>query len=375
MTWTGELPSRSTSTSATEWVECYDDNGTKYYYSQVTGQTQWEAPSTLALAVNKSSSDSTASSWVECQDEQGNTYYYDSLTGNTSWEAPSSTTESNSNKESALVAATTTTSSSSSSSNWVECYDEQGNKYYYDTITGASSWDPPTATSTSTSTDKRTSTASSSSSSSTSSDSGSQEQAALVPLGSSDLSSTSTSATAASWVECYDDQGNAYYYNAITGATQWDRPEGMVVTPSVSTSTVSSSVSFGDGQVIVATEQEWTPLADEQGNTYYYNAQTGETRWDDPYATTGTTALSLLENASSVAVPSSSSLSSSSIIPLSQDLSMVAVPSQEDEEFALGLEPSFTYVSAAGVEMPITSLGEWEAASDEEGRTYYVNRR
>lgn len=29
------------------------------------------------------------------------------------------------------------------------------------------------------------------------------------------------------WQEYHDDQGRAYYYNAATGVTQWDKPPGL----------------------------------------------------------------------------------------------------------------------------------------------------
>ena len=58
------------------------------------------------------------------------------------------------------------------------------------------------------------------------------------------------------WKKSYDpNTGREYYYNKITGASQWDVPYDLA----------------------------WTSVLDsESGKTYYYNEETGETRWTMP---------------------------------------------------------------------------------------------
>ena len=48
-------------------------------------------------------------------------------------------------------------------------------------------------------------------------------------------------------------QGNSYYYNSVTGASQWEVPEGVV--------------------------QQYL---DQDNNPYYYNILTGESSWEPP---------------------------------------------------------------------------------------------
>ena len=47
------------------------------------------------------------------------------------------------------------------------------------------------------------------------------------------------------WEEVADDEGNSYFYNSATGETAWEDPR-------------------------------WEEVTDAEGNTYYYNSGTGE---------------------------------------------------------------------------------------------------
>ena len=71
---------------------------------------------------------------------------------------------------------------------------------------------------------------------------------------------SSSSAASTDWQECYDDQGNLYYYNAVTNETSWEKPADLL--------------SGG--------ATDWQECYDEQGNLYYYNAVTNETSWEKP---------------------------------------------------------------------------------------------
>ena len=62
--------------------------------------------------------------------------------------------------------------------------------------------------------------------------------------------------------------GNTYYYNATTGETSWEPPAGFAAAPAAS-----------------SLPSEWQEGYDEStGKTYYYNTVTGETSWDPPAA-------------------------------------------------------------------------------------------
>lgn len=67
------------------------------------------------------------------------------------------------------------------------------------------------------------------------------------------------------WVEGMTSEGYHYYYDPITGASQWEKPEGF------------------QGNLKKTTEKSvWMEGLSEDGHTYYYNTETGESRWEKP---------------------------------------------------------------------------------------------
>jgi hypothetical protein len=122
---------------------------------------------------------------------------------------------------------------------WTECYDESsGLNYYLNSVTGESTWTRPV------------------------------------------IESAAASSTPV-WVESWDEtSGRYYYYNTITYATVWDRPADFDGISSSSTAAVTETVSAATTEDDAA---NWVVGVDQSsGREYYYNNITQATQWDKP---------------------------------------------------------------------------------------------
>lgn len=76
------------------WTELFDDAGNRYYFNQLTQESQWDAPSPEAAALAEASmaeslaSNVTHGDWVEAWTEEGQLYYIHQVTGESTWELP-----------------------------------------------------------------------------------------------------------------------------------------------------------------------------------------------------------------------------------------------------------------------------------------------
>ncbi|KAM3934359.1 WW domain-binding protein 4 isoform 2-T4 [Leptodactylus fuscus] len=71
------------------------------------------------------------------------------------------------------------------------------------------------------------------------------------------------------WTKSFSADGYPYFYNLLTGESQWEEPEGF---------TEKNEDRISE----LETKSSWLEGVSEEGYTYYYNSATGESRWDKP---------------------------------------------------------------------------------------------
>eukprot|EP00537_Pseudo-nitzschia_pungens_P011057 CAMPEP_0172385446 /NCGR_PEP_ID=MMETSP1061-20121228/3118_1 /TAXON_ID=37318 /ORGANISM="Pseudo-nitzschia pungens, Strain cf. pungens" /LENGTH=1522 /DNA_ID=CAMNT_0013114481 /DNA_START=89 /DNA_END=4660 /DNA_ORIENTATION=+ len=486
-------PQSAEEDSSGDWVETTDPgSGATYYFNTKTNETSWEKPwetpaadsadaamteTELATATESAAEPAEASDesdWTETVDpSSGSIYYYNSKTGETSWEKPdAAATESTD-----AVAANDETEPASQESQWVEATDpSSGNTYYYNSITGETSWDKPSVLQEEEEeeedeTKEKDEEPSSAPDADVDADAASPTDPAVEetePVVAEDESSpaeeTSESITtdpaeadadaddnadavtteiaeekepseASQWAETTDPStGNTYYYNSVTGETSWDKPAALLeeqqdeppsaaidaaVTEAAITDPVSEETepleddgspsetlpseppteetsedatdpsAADESTAEVTTEEEpteasqWAETLDPStGNTYYYNSVTGETSWEKPAA------LMAEQQQQKQQQPSAAAAIVEATDPVSEDTEPVAEnqgapvetfasePPTEETSEPIATEPAAADDSGGGVatdEEP-NQASEWAETTDPStGDTYYYN--
>ena len=223
----------------------FDPNtGLFFYLNNLTGETSWEEPEALRLPQNYQRGFDV---------NTGRVYYGNALTGEVSWEFPVQQQQ----------------QERGGGSVWEVNVDADGVTFYYNTITQESQWDPPPELAQEQNffdqqQDSRPLSRGSSGPPGSRPGSkkrrrrrkragtpGSQQEDEAPMLNDND--------NPANWEINQDDDGRTFYYNLITGQTQWDEPEALQLPPG------------------------WVMEIDEQsGNEFYFNDDTGESSWERP---------------------------------------------------------------------------------------------
>ena len=193
---------QSHSSSSTSLFESPPKASETVETSKMINEAQTTSSSSAAEVVDSNNKDAS-SDWVETADPtSGQTYYFNSKTNETSWEKPNSystaAADANNGSPSTPSMEAGQDATGGCESDWSETVDPtSGKAYYFNSKTGETSWEKPTA--------------------------GEAEIANINTTGDNEPSQD-----AAEWVEATDiSTGSTYYYNSGTGETSWERPSAL----------------------------------------------------------------------------------------------------------------------------------------------------
>lgn len=135
---------------AVEWEQHRTEDGRIFFSNRVTGESAWELPGSIVRAVAQlrrarrqvvsraGSTLSSASEWEACQADDGQRYFYNVRTGASSWTPPTSLA-----LKLGLAAVATATATAVAAPQWVHYETDEGVPYYFHTPTGESVWELP----------------------------------------------------------------------------------------------------------------------------------------------------------------------------------------------------------------------------------------
>jgi len=88
------------------------------------------------------------------------------------------------------------------------------------------------------------------------------------------------------WSAYWDADGNLYYYNSVTGESAWEAPEKFNPPPAKEGDAPAAADTAGDDAQpqpeAAGGAGTWTAHKTDDGQEYFYNADTGETTWEKP---------------------------------------------------------------------------------------------
>lgn len=158
---------------------------------------------------------------------------------------------------------------------WEECVDDNGKTFYYNTATGVSTWQDPRTL------------AITDGSGSAATEAESQGEGVGRGDDREDLDMQSA-ATSGPWEEVVDDDGTRYYYNADTGESTYDRPDGLSRGDEPQAEALDDAAQgtwddpMAQEPIVDANGGVWEQTDDGEGNAYWYNTETGESSWEPP---------------------------------------------------------------------------------------------
>lgn len=269
-------------TKAGDWEQCTDEaSGLMFYYNSKSGESQWEAPT--GWGVLSSTSTSIAKDTKEQQkplaerrgsnlklSTEGTDTFSPTSTGTgIGISVPSTPAERGLKRQNSKL--------TDKHGDWEKCTDpESGLVFYYNAVTGVSQWEePPGWGLGSTMTGSVGGFGASLRGPGTPSERGLKKE------------NSKTTDKHGDWEKCTDQEtGLLFYYNAVTGVSQWDPPSGWVDTQTFGASSMNIAAmasQAADLFVVIEKFGDWEKCLDKTSNVEFYrNLVTSESQWDAP---------------------------------------------------------------------------------------------
>ena len=181
---------------------------------------------------------------------------------------------------------------------WTEYQNDDGQTYYYNSKTGESSWDPPPnynppTTTTTTATTTEDDNDNNDHDITSPSHIKQEEEEGVVEDSPKRIKTEEAAGEEEEWVLYQDDEGQDYYYNTITGETQWEKPEHANPTTDTTATTVKHESE--DGELESSSPQQRPPIKHEENESSFHDNEYDNDN-DDNHTMDVTSSSSYLED-------------------------------------------------------------------------------
>jgi ankyrin repeat protein len=216
-----------------DWEECMDDQGKHYYFNVKTGRSQWVRPQFKEKHAhprkgvgfgdtvdelhggtdgNDVRPKEKPSLWQQHENEDNKTFWWHTATGESTWVKPNFMTDVeerrlNAEEKRDKEKEREEISEKLKPTEWELCFDDADQHYFYNTVTGTSSWDLDV--------DKEVEYALVSASMNRMEEQNRVEE---------QVSQLDMNRGAENWEEQLTDAGDKYFYNVVTGESSWTAP-------------------------------------------------------------------------------------------------------------------------------------------------------
>ena len=273
-----------------DWEECGDGRGGVYYHNLLTSESVWEKPTFAGGREPKKGAGfdglrggkkENVDDWEECMDDQGTHYYFNSTTKRSQWIRPIFRQKGKHPKKGAGFGDAVDeakggegkdTRPKEKKSEWQEHFNEDERKYWWNTVTGESSWIVPNFYTEN------------------------EEKELAVDAQykkEKERKELAAKLKETEWELCFTETDDMYYYNTVDGESAWELDvdkEVQFARAQASMAKLQNIVGDDDGGGALASVVEnkgdpadWEENHDENsGTSYWYNTKTGESSWTKP---------------------------------------------------------------------------------------------